>query len=179
MADELSRLAEQIDWPRYPELKEFEQMADTILSAGYYSAEELADTSSTERQQLYKISSGGRAGRARLARKILDAKAPPPEVEIKKSPPFSEVNIFGAEPIHACVGSVSYCDLGEKLRTASPKLCSKDPKRFHRTRHFWLRSYGVLLLKSRLSNLLKPNRSVPLSSLCPHSNQQQTMGKQK
>ena len=54
MADDLSQLAERINWPRLPELKEFEQMAELILSAGYYSSEELADTSPTERQQLYK-----------------------------------------------------------------------------------------------------------------------------
>ena len=39
MADELSRLAEQINWPRLPELKEFEQMNELILSTGYYSAD--------------------------------------------------------------------------------------------------------------------------------------------
>ena len=94
MADELSRLAEQINWPRVPELKEFEQMADTILSAGYYSAEELADASLAERQQLYKISSDGRAGWARLLRKILDAKAPPTEVEIKMLKWKEELSAF-------------------------------------------------------------------------------------
>ena len=51
MADDLSQLAERINWPRLPELKEFEQMAEMISSAGYYSSDELADTSSTERQQ--------------------------------------------------------------------------------------------------------------------------------
>ena len=35
MADDLSQLAERINWPRLPELKEFEQMAELILSAGY------------------------------------------------------------------------------------------------------------------------------------------------
>ena len=106
MADELSRLAEQINWPRLPELKEFEQMAEMILSAGYYSSEELADTSSAERQQLHKISSGGRAGWARLLRKILDAKAPPTEVEIKKALPYSEVNIFGAVKAHPSLSGI-------------------------------------------------------------------------
>ena len=60
MADDLSQLAERINWPRLPELKEFEQMAETILSAGYYSSDELADTSSTDRRQLYKLLAEGR-----------------------------------------------------------------------------------------------------------------------
>ena len=45
MADGLSQLAERINWPRLFELKEFEQMAELILPAGYYSSEELADAS--------------------------------------------------------------------------------------------------------------------------------------
>ena len=39
MADDLSQLAERINWPRLPELKELEQMAEIILSAGYYASE--------------------------------------------------------------------------------------------------------------------------------------------
>ena len=84
LADELAKSAEQINWPRLPELKEFEQMAEMVLSAGYYSPEELADASSAERAQLYKILSGGRAGWARLLRKILDATLPAAEVETEK-----------------------------------------------------------------------------------------------
>ena len=86
MADDLFRLAGQINWPRLPELKEFEQMAELILSMGYYSADELADTSSPGRQQIYKFLSEGRPGWARLLRKILGSKAPPTEVEVKRSP---------------------------------------------------------------------------------------------
>ena len=61
-------------------------MAEMILSAGNYADDELADSSSTERRQLYKLLAEGRPGWARLLRKILDAKAPPAEVEIKSSP---------------------------------------------------------------------------------------------
>ena len=111
MADELSRLAGQTNWPRFPELKEFEQMAEMILSAGHYSSEKLADTSSTGRQQLYKILSDGRAGWAQLLLKILDATAPPTEVEIKKALPYAEVNIFGAIRAHPPLSGV-----GELLR---------------------------------------------------------------
>ena len=88
MADDLSQLAEQINWPRLPELKGFEQMAEILLSAGYYSADELADASWTERQQLYKLLAEGRPGWARLLCKILDARAPPTEVEFRKAPPY-------------------------------------------------------------------------------------------
>ena len=111
MADDLSQLAERINWPRLPELKEFEQMAELILSAGYYSADELADTSSTERQHMYKLLAEGRPGWPRLLRKILGAKAPPTEVEIKKAFPFSEVDIFGAIKSHSVLSG-----LGELLR---------------------------------------------------------------
>ena len=111
MADDLSQLAERINWPRLPELKEFEQMAELILSAGYYSSEELADTSSTERQQLYKLLAEGRPGWPRLLRKILGAKAPPTEVEIKKALPFSEIDIFGAIKAHPALSGI-----GELLR---------------------------------------------------------------
>ena len=86
-------------------------MAELILSAGYYSADELADTSSMERQQLYKMLSGGRPGWDRLLRKISDAKAPPTEVEIKKALPYSEINIFGAIKAHPALSGI-----GELLR---------------------------------------------------------------
>ena len=95
-ADDLAKLAEQINWPRLPYLKEFEQMAEMIPPAGYCSSAELADTASAERAQIYKILSEGRSGWARLLRKILDAKSPPAEVEAGKSRPYKEVNIFGA-----------------------------------------------------------------------------------
>ena len=111
MADDLSQLAERINWPRLPELKEFEQMAELILSAGYYSSEELADTSPTERQQLYKLLADGRPGWSRLLRKILGAKAPPIEVETKKALPFTEIDIFGAIKNHPTLYG-----LGELLR---------------------------------------------------------------
>ena len=111
LADELAKSAERIKWPRLPELKEFEQMAGTILSAGYYSSEELADTSTAERTQLYKILSDGRAGWARLLRKILGAKSPPAEMEAQKVLPPKEVNIFGAMRAHPSLSGV-----GELLR---------------------------------------------------------------
>ena len=111
MADDLSQLAERINWPRLPELKEFEQMAELILSAGYYSSEELADTSPTERQQLYKLLADGRPGWSRLLRKILGAKAPPIEVETKKALPFTEIDIFAAIKNHPTLYG-----LGELLR---------------------------------------------------------------
>ena len=86
-------------------------MAEMILSAGYYSSDELADTSSLERQELYKLLSEGRPGWARLLRKILDAKAPPTEVEIKKALPYSEIDIFGAIKAHPTLYGI-----GELLR---------------------------------------------------------------
>ena len=60
-------------------------MADKILYAGYYDFEEPADTSTADRAQLYEILAGGRAGLARLFRKMPDAKAHPTEGEAQKS----------------------------------------------------------------------------------------------
>ena len=72
-----------------PGLKGFEQMAEMIISAGYFNFEELAGAPAAELTQLRKILSGGRAGRARLLRKVLGAKSPPAEIEAKKSIPFT------------------------------------------------------------------------------------------
>ena len=85
LADELAKSAGQINWPRLPELKEFEQVAEMIRFAVYYFSEEPADTWTAERNQLYKILSDGRAGWARHLRKILGSKAPPTEAEVKKT----------------------------------------------------------------------------------------------
>ena len=60
----------------------------------------LADTSTAGRDQLYKVLSGGRAGRARPLRKILDAKAPPAEAEVKQTLPYSGADILGAIRAH-------------------------------------------------------------------------------
>ena len=60
LADELAKSAEQINWPHLPGPGEFGQMAEMILSAGYYPSEELADASSAERAQIYKILAGER-----------------------------------------------------------------------------------------------------------------------
>ena len=86
-------------------------MAETVLSAGYYSPEERADTSTAERTQLYEILSDGRAGWARLLRKILDAKSPPTEMGAKKVLPCKEVNLFGAMRAHPRLSRI-----GELLR---------------------------------------------------------------
>ena len=62
LADELASCSGRINRPRFPEIKEFKQMAEMIPSARYNSSEELADASSAERTQLYKIFLEGRAG---------------------------------------------------------------------------------------------------------------------
>ena len=40
-----------INWRRMPEIEEFGALADHISAAGYYGADELADTSNAERAQ--------------------------------------------------------------------------------------------------------------------------------
>ena len=92
-----------------PELRESEQVAELIIAAGYNNLEELMDTSTSERGQLYRALSGGRPGWGRLLRKMLDAKAAPTAVEVKKALPFKEVDIFAApRQIRCPAGSESY-----------------------------------------------------------------------
>ena len=91
LADELSKSAGNIEWPRAPELREFGQIEGATISAGYYNVEGLADACAAERAQLYKILAEGRAGWPRLLRKLMDAKSPPTEVEAKKFLPYEEV----------------------------------------------------------------------------------------
>ena len=55
------------------------------------------------------ILSGGRAGRARLMRNMLDAKAPPTETEIKKAPPYEEADSYAATQVNR-----AFCVLAER-----------------------------------------------------------------
>ena len=43
LAEELQNSADFSNWPRVPELEEFEAMDDHIVAAGYYGMEELND----------------------------------------------------------------------------------------------------------------------------------------
>ena len=52
LAKGLSKASGPINRPRVPARKEFEAMADHISAAGYYSADELIDTSDAQRAQL-------------------------------------------------------------------------------------------------------------------------------
>ena len=87
-------MAEQINWPRLPAPKDFEQMVDMVLPAGYSSSEQLAESSSAERAQIYKILSGERAGRDRYLRKIPGAKSPPRGSGSEKIPPVQGGECF-------------------------------------------------------------------------------------
>ena len=77
-----------------PDLKEFEAMADHIIAAGFYSTGEMIGTTNAERAQLCMIMAEGRAGCARLIRKMLGAEAPRTEAGVKKVVPFKGVGIF-------------------------------------------------------------------------------------
>ena len=44
-------VADNVKWPRTPEPREFEQMADMIIAAGYNNFAELADTPTAARAQ--------------------------------------------------------------------------------------------------------------------------------
>ena len=83
-----------INWPRMPDLKGFEGMADHIGLAAYYRMEELMDTSAPERPQLLKTLAAQKPGRARPLRRTLDAKALPAGTELKRTAHFKEIDIF-------------------------------------------------------------------------------------
>ena len=145
-------------------------MAELILSAGYYSSEELADTSPTERQQLYKLLAEGRPGWSRLLRKILGAKAPPIEVEIKKAIPFPEINIFGSIEAHAALNGI-----GELLRPRQEavdlflKLCMRAPRRSRLTHLLWPQSCGEPHgpFRIRLTSELSRRKETAKSEMMP------------
>ena len=92
---ELSTAADIIEWIRAPELRDFE-LRDFERVAGYYEMEEPASASALERAQLPKALPGGRPGWARLFRRMLDAEAPPTEVEIKQGLPLEAFDILAA-----------------------------------------------------------------------------------
>ena len=85
LAGELSEKADEIEWPRKPEMKEIEDTADNTLVSGYNSTDELVDTLSYERGQSRKMSSEEKPSWARLLIKILGAWAPPAESGPNKS----------------------------------------------------------------------------------------------
>ena len=74
LVDELARTAEAITWSRWPELGEFESMAELIVAEDFYDKAHLVDTSASKRTQLRRRLAEGKAGRARALRKILGPK---------------------------------------------------------------------------------------------------------
>ena len=67
-----------------PELAEFEAITDHIVAAGNCGVDELTDASTAERAQIFDVIAESRAGGAGLLRKMLGAKDPPPQTEIKE-----------------------------------------------------------------------------------------------
>ena len=96
LAGELGQAAEGLTWSRKPVLKECEAMAEVIVAEGFYDMADLIDTSANERTQLFKRLAEGKAGRARIPRKILDSTQLATEIETKKTPSYKEVDIFPA-----------------------------------------------------------------------------------
>ena len=94
VAGELSKPADMIKCPRTPEPQEFEATAGHFIAAGNFGMEELVDTSAAERRRFYETLADHKPRLARLPRKMLDAKAPPTEAELKKPAPFKEIVIF-------------------------------------------------------------------------------------
>ena len=88
-----------------PELAEFEAITDHIVAAGNCGVDELTDASTAERAQIFDIIAEGRAGGARLLRKMPGAKDPPPQSEIKEKAELSkEIDFFAS--IEACGASL-------------------------------------------------------------------------
>ena len=96
LAGELSLAADGLAWSRKQELKECEATAGVIVAEGFYDKADLADAPADERTQLSKRLAGGKAGRARTLRKILDSKQLATEIETKKTPAYKEIDNFAA-----------------------------------------------------------------------------------
>ena len=110
LADELSRAANKIKWPRAPGMKDLERMAELAAIAGYYCLGDLMAASDSERAPLYEVLSGERPSRPRNLRKILDSRAPPPEPQTKKQASFQEVDLYATAKAHRAsegIGEIS------------------------------------------------------------------------
>ena len=77
MAGELSKVADIINWPRIPDPKEFEGIADHIIVTVSNGMEELMDTLAADSTQLRRVSAVEKPGWVRLMRKMVASKAPP------------------------------------------------------------------------------------------------------
>ena len=72
LADELSRVADTIKWPRAPEMGEVEKMAELATAADCYSLGDLLDISVAERTHLQNLLLTMKGSLARAMREILD-----------------------------------------------------------------------------------------------------------
>ena len=97
-----------------------------IVSAAYYNVEEITDTSTAGRAQLYKILAEGGAGWSRVLRKMLATESRPTEVEAKKSLPNKGVATFAAVRANPALSGI-----GELLRPRQGAV-GLSPKRFAR-----------------------------------------------
>ena len=78
---ELSRSSGATKWSRKPELTARGQMSEFAAIAGYYCSGDLMDGSASERAQPYRVLVGERPSQSRIMRKILNARAPPKEMD--------------------------------------------------------------------------------------------------
>ena len=50
---EVSRVSDRLEWPKLPETDEIEKMTELVAAKGYYTLEDLLDTSMAERDRQY------------------------------------------------------------------------------------------------------------------------------
>ena len=106
LADEQSKVADVIRWPRMPELEEFEAMAEHIIRGSYYGTGRLLDTSAGQRSQL-KMPAGEKPVWARLLGwALLDYKSPPAEAGRKKVAACNEIDIFATIQADAAMSGI-------------------------------------------------------------------------
>ena len=77
LADELSRVADAVKWPRLTEMEQVEKIAEVATAAGECALDGLLDTSATERGHLYHLLLPSKGSWARALRKILEAREGP------------------------------------------------------------------------------------------------------
>ena len=92
MADELAEVADSVKWARRPGVNDLGLVAELANAVGYYSAEDLLDSTAAERDHIFTLLVEANGGGARPLRKISEAKIPP-ELLAKEQCSFQDVGI--------------------------------------------------------------------------------------
>ena len=93
-ANELSRVADKIEWSRPPEMSDFERTAELEATVAYYSSGGLVDTEAAERKARFQLLQFSNLAWGRIVRKISGPRGSPYGARPKKPDAFQEVEII-------------------------------------------------------------------------------------